>query len=126
MAIEYEISEVSARAALVGLITGSGAGESEKSLDELERLLETAGGSAVIRLTQSRGAPDVRTVLGSGKISELAYLCSVNEINLVVFDLELSPSQIRNIEDIRRQGRVMGAMLTSTFYYAVTGEETSG
>ena len=104
MAIEYEINEVSARAALVGLITGSGAGESEKSLDELERLLETAGGSAVIRLTQSREAPDVRTVL-SGKISELAYLCSVNEINLVVFDLELSPSRDKEYRGHSRRQR---------------------
>ena len=89
------------RAILVGIVSRGESEEAlEKSLDELERLLDTAGGMAVARLTQNKEAPDIRTVIGSGKACELAYLCEVNNIDLVVFDCELTPSQIRNLEDI--------------------------
>ncbi len=89
------------RAVLVGIVWGSETQQSvDTSLDELCRLLETAGGECVARLTQNKDTPDVRTVIGSGKASELAYICACNDITLVVFDCELSPSQIRNIEDI--------------------------
>ncbi len=89
------------RAVLVGVIWGEETQKSvDESLDELEELLRTAGGEAVARLTQSKDTPDVRTVIGSGKASELAYICACNAITLVVFDCELTPSQIRNLEDI--------------------------
>ncbi len=89
------------RAVLVGVVWGEETQESvDASLDELERLLETAGGECVARLTQNKDTPDVRTVIGSGKAAELAYICACNGITLVVFDCELSPSQIRNVEDI--------------------------
>lgn len=71
----------------------------EKSLDELERLLDTAGGKVFARMIQVKQAPDPRTFIGSGKLAELADLCQNNDIGLAVFDTELSPSQIRNIED---------------------------
>ena len=70
----------------------------EISLDELERLLETAGGECVARLTQYKTAPEAATYIGSGKLEELKELCENNGASLVVFDTELSPSQIRNIE----------------------------
>jgi len=70
----------------------------ERSLDELERLLETAGGEAVARVIQIKDRPDMATYLGSGKIKEVKELCDANNIELAVFDCELSPSQIRNIE----------------------------
>ena len=70
-----------------------------ESLDELERLLETAGGVCFAKLIQNKDKPDPRTLIGSGKVQELASLCRGNEIPLVVFDTELSPSQIRNLED---------------------------
>ena len=82
------------RAATVGIITyDNPEDEVNASLDELERLLETAGGRAVIRLVQSKENPDVRTFLGSGKMKELAELCRGNDVTLVVCDSELSPSQ---------------------------------
>lgn len=88
------------RAALVSVVTKDGdEREAQVSLDELERLLETAGGVAVFKLTQNKEAPDVRTYLGSGKVAELAYYCARNEVSLVVFDGELSPSQLRNLEE---------------------------
>ncbi|MBE6531041.1 MAG: GTPase HflX [Ruminococcaceae bacterium] len=97
-----DISEkMTDRAVLVGIV---GRGESEeavqKSMDELERLLDTAGGEAIARLTQNKETPDPRTLIGSGKVAELAYICACNDATLVVFDCDLSPSQIRNIEDI--------------------------
>lgn len=73
--------------------------ETEKSLDELSRLLDTAGGEVFARLIQNKDTPDVRTVIGSGKVKELKELCLGNEISLVIFDGDLSPSQIRNLED---------------------------
>ena len=73
--------------------------EVETSLDELERLVDTAGGEVIVRLTQNKSTPDVRTYIGMGKVGELSELCVNNEIELVVFDCELSPSQIRNLED---------------------------
>ncbi len=69
------------------------------SLCELERLLETAGGVMAARLIQSKDSPDIRTFIGAGKLEELKGLCKIYEAGLVVFDTELSPSQIRNIED---------------------------
>ena len=119
--------DIKDRAVLVGLVWGNETQESvNASLDELERLLETAGGKAVARLTQNKDTPDVRTVIGSGKASELAYLCACNDITLVVFDCELSPSQIRNIEDIVGDGvRVIDrSMLILDIFalHAVTGE----
>ena len=116
-----------ARAILVGLVTDRETAESvDRSLDELERLLDTAGGICVARLTQNKDTPDVRTVLGSGKVAELAFLCARNDVTLVVFDCELSPSQIRNVEDIVGENvRVIDrSMLNLDIFalHAVTGE----
>ena len=88
------------KAILVGIVTReNSADEVEKELDELARLLDTAGGEEFARLVQNKETPDPRTVIGSGKIAELSELCKNNGIKLVIFDAELSPSQIRNIED---------------------------
>ena len=119
--------EINSRAILVGIVFGRETQETvDKSLDELERLLDTAGGIAVARLTQNKEAPDTRTVVGSGKAAELAYLCAVNDVSLVVFDCEMSPSQIRNVEDILGDNvRVIDrSMLILDIFalHAVTGE----
>ena len=78
------------------------------------------------RLTQSKEAPDPRTMIGSGKAAELAYLCACNDITLVVFDCELSPSQIRNLEAIMGDKvRVIDrSMLILDIFalHAITGE----
>lgn len=88
------------KAILVGIVTReNNAEEVEKELDELARLLDTAGGEEFARLIQNKDTPDPRTMIGSGKIAELSELCKNNGIKLVIFDAELSPSQIRNIED---------------------------
>ena len=93
------------RAAIIGIVTYENPQEAcDASLDELERLLDTAGGQAVVRLVQNKETPDVRTYLGSGKVKELAELCRLNGVTLVVCDAELSPSQIRNMEDALDDG----------------------
>ena len=72
--------------------------ECEQSLLELERLLDTAGGECVVKLTQSKDSYDCRTCIGSGKVKLLKESCDFCGVELVVFDVELSPSQIRNLE----------------------------
>lgn len=69
-------------------------------LDELAFLLDTAGGQVVKRFTQNLPYPDPKFYLGSGKLSEVAEYVKENKIDMAVFDDELSPAQIRNIEGV--------------------------
>ena len=88
------------KAVLIGIITQDiSEGELRVSLDELDRLCETAGIQAEARLTQSRASPDPATYIGAGKLEEVKSIIEANGIELAVIDDELSPSQIRNIED---------------------------
>ena len=67
-------------------------------LDELAFLVDTAGGIAVKRFVQKLERPDSRTFVGSGKLAEIKEYIEAENVNIAVFDDELSPSQIRNIE----------------------------
>ena len=92
--------ERAARAVLVSVVPkGADEREYEVSFDELARLADTAGAEVFARLTQQKENPDVRTYIGKGKVEELAKLCENNEVDVVVFDDELSPSQIKNLEN---------------------------
>ncbi|MBQ4564719.1 MAG: GTPase HflX [Oscillospiraceae bacterium] len=71
-----------------------------ETLDELEALLETAGGFCVAKLLQNRHTPDPHSFIGEGKAQELCELLQHTEANLVIFDNDLSPSQIRALEEI--------------------------
>lgn len=87
-------------AIIVGIAErGSELEECERSLDELERLLDTAGGSVFARVLQVKDSYDPRTCIGSGKVKEISELCRDNCIELVIFDFELTPAQIRNLEN---------------------------
>ena len=97
------------RAILCAIHPQGGEQECMSSLRELERLLDTAGGENVGILTQMRETPDNKTMFGSGKIRELGDMCDALEADLVVFDCELSPSQIREIEDAIARERVLMA-----------------
>lgn len=100
-------------------------GECERSLDELESLLDTAGGEVFARIIQSKVNPDPRTCFGSGKLAELGELCRNNNIDVVIFDNDLSPAQIRNIENELGNTRVIDrSMLILDIFakHAVTGE----
>jgi GTP-binding protein HflX len=89
----------SERVAIVGLITGPVRRiEAERSLDELAGLATTAGATVVLRVLQERDRPDSATFLGRGKIETLATACDEIGVDLVVFDNELSPAQLRQIE----------------------------
>ncbi|MGE5673590.1 MAG: GTPase HflX [Mycobacterium leprae] len=75
---------------------GWNAGE---SLAELERLVDTAGGVVVGQTTQTRSKPEVATFVGSGKVEEIEEARRHLEFDMVVFDSELTPVQLRNLED---------------------------
>ena len=72
----------------------------EQTLDELEALLETAGGECVGRVLQNRHTPDPHSFLGEGKVEEIAALAEATGTNLLVFDNSLTPSQIRALEEL--------------------------
>ncbi len=114
------------RAALVGMAgREESAEEVAISLEELERLADTAGADTVVKLIQNKETPDPRTMIGSGKVAELAFLCEANEVDLVVFDGDLSPSQIRNLEDALGGPQVIDrSMLILDIFalHAITGE----
>ena len=91
---------VKSLAIIVGIAErGSEVSECEKSLDELERLLDTAGGEVYARVLQVKESFDPRTCIGSGKVREIADLCRDSDVGLVIFDFELTPAQIRNLEN---------------------------
>ena len=88
------------RAALVGLSAGRARRpDAERSLDELAGLAEAAGASVVLRVLQERPRPDPATFLGSGKIVTLAASCDETGADVVIFDSELTPAQLRHIEE---------------------------
>jgi GTPase len=97
----FDTAPVAEKAVLVGLIQGS---QSEQQvteyLDELAFLTETAGIIPGKRFTQRLAKPDIRTFLGSGKIEEIDAYVKEHGIDVVVFDDDLSPSQLRNLEKI--------------------------
>ena len=86
---------------LVGIVTqAQGVEKSKDYLDELDFLTITAGGKVVKRFVQKMNMPNPKTFIGSGKISEIKEFILVNDINTVIFDDELSPTQERNISKI--------------------------
>ncbi len=90
------------RAILVGLAADSmdeRERSSELSLDELEALLETAGGVCCGKVLQNKRTPDPRSFIGEGKVREVRELLEANDCTLTVFDNELSPSQLRALEE---------------------------
>ena len=93
------------RAALVGLFTDSPRHfDPEHALDELAGLAAAAGADAVLRVQQERGKPDPATFLGSGKVQMLAAACAEARVDVVIFDNELSPAQLRNLESALERG----------------------
>lgn len=96
--IEYTLKEIET-AVLVGLITPTQNEEKSKEyLDELEFLTYTAGGEAVKRFVQRLEYPNPKTFLGSGKLEEVKNYIKEKKIGTAIFDDELSPTQLRNIE----------------------------
>lgn len=97
---EYEIKE---RAVLVGLNADcftQAQTATDETLEELEALLETAGGFCTAKILQNRHTPDPHSFIGEGKAQEVRMLVEATNSTMVVFDNELSPSNIRALEDI--------------------------
>jgi len=98
-ATEIDLGVIRQRALLVGCAVGTRSlEEAEASLAELALLVDTAGAEAVDATLQRRDAPDPATFIGKGKAAELRDLAEALDIDIVVFDDELSPAQQRNLE----------------------------
>lgn len=72
----------------------------EEHIDELEMLANTAGAETILKVIQDRPTPDKAYFVGKGKAEELAELVELNEIVIVIFDSDLSPTQVRNLEKL--------------------------
>ena len=94
---ETENKEKSERAVLCSVDTGRF--DAEVSIDELEELCRTAGAEVVAKVIQVRPAPDAALFLGVGKLDEIKEFYKYEDIDLLIFDDELTPSQQRNIEN---------------------------
>jgi len=122
------VSEIEkrSRAILVGIARKtSELEECEISLDELSRLADTAGADTVAKVIQVKDSFDARTVIGSGKVKEISELVLNEEADIVIFDEELSPAQIRNLEnDIGDASVIDRSMLILDIFalHATSGE----
>lgn len=92
-----ELEQHPERALLVGLDTGEE--NTEALLEELEELTVTAGAQVIAKVIQKLPCPEKATFIGSGKLTEITEFCEANDIDLLIFDTELSPTQQRNIEE---------------------------
>ena len=91
------------RAVLVGLNAACFTADqtaTEETLEELEALLETAGGFCTGKVLQNRHTPDSHCFIGEGKAQEVRMLAEFTEATMVIFDNELSPGNIRALEEI--------------------------
>jgi GTP-binding protein HflX len=96
----YDTAVKQEKAVLVGVITSNETEEQEKEyLEELAFLVTTAGGEAVKSFTQKLQHPERATFVGTGKLEEIKAYVTAEEIDMVVFDDMLTPSQLRNIEN---------------------------
>ncbi|PCJ89859.1 MAG: GTPase HflX [Flavobacteriales bacterium] len=101
MGTEIKSIQDKEKAILIGLINQKQPEEKvNEYLDELEFLTETAGAATLERFTQKLDVPNVKTCLGKGKLEEVRAFVKENKVDLVIFDDELSPTQLRNIEKI--------------------------
>jgi GTP-binding protein HflX len=92
-ATETDFTRVRQKAVLVGTTT-------DDSLDELELLADTAGADTVMRELQKRTTPDPATYIGKGKAAEIKEMATALDVDVVIFDDELTPAQQRNLEKL--------------------------
>lgn len=86
------------KALLVSVDTGEF--DAETSIDELEELAHTAGAEVLGKLIQRRERIEAATFVGYGKLAEIIFFCENNDVDLLIFDSELTPSQQRNLEKL--------------------------
>jgi GTPase len=98
--LKSDPSSPSEKALLIGLVTGSaGRSRAESSIAELGQLAESAGARVVGQVVQERKRPDPATLIGRGKVEDVARVSDESGANLLLFDDELSPAQQRNLEE---------------------------
>ncbi len=88
------------KAILVGIKLDSNNDDIEQAMEEMSLLADTAGAAVVERITQNRDSPDRAYYIGKGKIEELTDLVEIYNADMVIFNAELSPSQIRNLDKL--------------------------
>jgi len=99
-ATEVDLEVAQQRALLVGTAADGNVADAEESLEELRRLTDTAGADPVEVVLQRRATPDPATYIGSGKAQELRVLAEDLDVDVVIFDDELTPAQQRNLEKL--------------------------
>ena len=99
-------------ALLVSVDTGEF--DAEVSINELEELAHTAGAEVVGKVIQKKEAPEKATFVGVGKLAEIIAFCEAQEVDLLIFDSELSPSQQRNLEKLTKVRVIDRTMLILT------------
>ncbi|MGB9596888.1 MAG: GTPase HflX, partial [Candidatus Poribacteria bacterium] len=98
---EIQIGEKTEKALLVGVrLSGMTKIYADESLNELSRLADTAGVEVIDKLIQSRESPDPAYFIGKGKADEIANIYKGLGLSMVIFDVDLSPAQTRNLENI--------------------------
>src|SRR5690606_9551704 len=98
-----ELTVCQERAVLVGVgLPGRPLDDFPSPLSELQGLAKTAGAEVVGDVTQNRQKPDPATYIGKGKLQELADVVAATDANVVIFDNELLPSQVKNIEEVTK------------------------
>ncbi|MDD6094553.1 MAG: GTPase HflX [Clostridia bacterium] len=124
----HEVAPSAVRKAVtVSVFPQGGEAECLSSLEELSRLLDTAGASVAAIITQMRPSPDPRFGIGRGKMAELSDACKNTGAQLVVFDFELSPSQIREIENaIETEVSVLDRSMLILDIFAMRAQSSEG
>ena len=121
---ETDFDVIIQKAVIVALDWSGSEGDIDLSLDELELLVDTAGAEVIHRETQKLDHPNVATYIGSGKAEELAGFVEANDVDVAIFDSELSPAQQRNLEKILKVDVVdrVGLILDIFALHATTQE----
>ena len=94
---EIKYKEEKEKALLISVDTGEF--DAETSIQELSELADTAGAEVLGMMVQKRDTPSVSTFVGAGRLEEISEFCKANDVDVIIADGELSPVQVRNIED---------------------------
>ena len=119
----YENKTEQEKALLVSVDTGEF--DAEASIDELEELAYTAGAEVIGKVIQKKEAPEKATFVGAGKLLEIIAFCRTNDVDLMIFDSELSPSQQRNLEKLT-QVRVIDRTMLILDIFAMRARTSPG
>ncbi|MBR6568272.1 MAG: GTPase HflX [Clostridia bacterium] len=119
----YENKTEQEKALLVSVDTGEF--DAEASIDELEELAYTAGAEVIGKVIQKKEAPEKATFVGAGKLLEIIAFCRTNDVDLMIFDSELSPSQQRNLEKLT-QVRVIDRTMLILDIFAMRARTSEG